>query len=259
MKKAIVAVLIAILLTSGALAGCVVGAVVGSGTLDTQEFDFSGFNRVDVGHAFEVEIIQSESYSISITADDNLFEYIQVSKAGETLKIGTQPIIGPISGTLRAKITMPELHALDLSGATRGTIEGFSSSEDFDLELSGARRVDIRDISAGDIEFELSGASKVTGDTTSGDADFDVSGASTVQLQGSVSDIVIDASGASQLGLDDFLAANATSKLSGACRATVNLEGRLDVDLSGASKLDYIGEPTMGNIEISGGSTLSKK
>jgi hypothetical protein len=29
--------------------------------------------------------------------------------------------------------------------------------------------------------------------------------------------------------------------------------------VTGASKLDYIGEPTMGNIEISGGSTLSKK
>ena len=259
MGKNIVAVLVAILLSSGLLAGCV-GGVGGSGNLDTQEFNFSGFNRVDVGHAFEVEIIQSDSYSVSITADDNLFKHIQVSKQGETLKIGLKlPPSRLLFTTLRAKITMPELYALELSGATRGTVEGFSSTEDFELELSGASSLDISDMAADDIEFDLSGASKVTGDITAGDAEFDVSGASKVRLQGSASDIVIDASGASQLSLDNFPGDNADIKLSGASWATVNLDGRLDVDLSGASKLDYIGEPTMGNIEISGGSTLSRK
>jgi len=252
MGKNIVTVLVAILLSSGLLAGCV-GGVGGSGNLDTQEFNFSGFTRVDVGHAFEVEIIQSDSYSVSITADDNLFKHIHVSKQGETLKIGLK--LSPsrlLFTTLRAKITMPELYALELSGATRGTVEGF-------IELSGASSLDISDMAADDIEFDLSGASKVTGDITAGDAEFDVSGASKVQLQGSASDIVIDASGASQLSLDNFPGDNADIKLSGASRATVNVDGRLDVDLSGASKLDYIGEPTMGNIEISAGSTLSRK
>ena len=87
----IVAVLLTVLLTSGLSVGCTGDAgdiVEGSGNLDTQEMDFSGFTRVDVGHAFEVEIVQSASYSVSITADDNLFEYIEVSKKGEILKIG---------------------------------------------------------------------------------------------------------------------------------------------------------------------------
>ena len=52
---------------------------------------------------------------------------------------------------------------------------------------------------------------------------------------------------------------NADVRLSGATSGTVNLNGRLDADLSGASKLSYLGEPTMGNINTSGASTLSKK
>jgi len=52
---------------------------------------------------------------------------------------------------------------------------------------------------------------------------------------------------------------NADVNLGGASTGTVNLHGRLDTDLSGASKLEYVGEPTMGTINISGGSTLSKK
>jgi len=258
-KKAIVAVLVAVLLTAGLLVGCTGVLITGSGDLKTEEMDFSEFTRVEVGSAFEVEITQSDSYSVSITADDNLFNHIEVSKEGKILKIGLKPRITFGSVTLKAKITMPQLRGLDLSGATRGTVSGFSSTENVDLEVSGASSLELVDISVGDVKSDISGASKVTGDITAGDADFDVSGASTVQLEGSASDIVVDASGASRVKLAAFPVNNADIKLSGASSGTVNLDGRLDADLSGASKLEYIGEPAMGDINTSGASTLSKK
>jgi hypothetical protein len=259
LKRAIVAVSMAIFVLSGLFAGCAGGVIIGSGNLETQEIDFSGFTSVEVGHAFEVEIVRSDSYSLSITADDNLFEHTQVSQEGETLKVGLKPLLGYVSGTLRAEITMPALTRLDLSGATRGSIEGFSSPEDFDLDLSGASSLDMSDMAASDIQFDLSGASRVGGDiTATGDGHFDLSGASRVELAGSASDIVIEASGASAVELASFPVNNANVKLSGASHATLNLDGRLDADLSGASKLSYIGEPTMGTINTSGGSTVSK-
>mgnify|MGYP001059219324 CR=1 FL=1 len=102
MKKAIVTVLVAVLLTSGLLVGCQGGVVKGSGNLKTEIFNFSDFTRVDVSSAFEAEIAQSGSYSVSITADDNLLEYIRVSKEGQTLKVGLKTItsLGPV--TLKA-------------------------------------------------------------------------------------------------------------------------------------------------------------
>ncbi len=229
MKKAMILPLIAVLFTSGLLVGC--------GPVRTQEFNFTDFTRVEVGYAFRVEIVQSDSYSVSITANENLFNFIQVSQEGETLKIGlTQPM--PFR-TLKAEITMPDLYELSLSGATRGTVKGFSSSHDFILGLSGA--------------------SRLSGDITAGDAQFIASGVSTIQLQGSADDMTVNASSASRVELASFPVNNAQVILSGASRGTVNLGGRLDADLSGASKLSYIGEPTMGNIQTSGGSTLSKK
>jgi hypothetical protein len=261
MKKAIVAVLVAVLLMSGLLTGCVGGRVTGSGNLVTQEFNFSDFTRVEVGNAFEVEIVQADSYRVSITADDNLFEYIQVSKAGETLKISLKLLpLRPLFTTLRAEITMPQLYGLGLSGATHGTVSGFSSTENLDIEVSGASSLDMSDIAAGDTRFAVSGASKASGDiTASGNAQLNLSGASSVQLQGSASDVVIDASGASRVELDNFPVDNADVTLTGASRATVNLDGRLDANLSGASKISYIGEPTMGDVRTSGGSSVSKK
>jgi len=162
-----------------------------------------------------------------------------VTKEGDTLKIGlkTIPSLGPV--TLKATITMPQLLGLDISGATRGTVSDFSSAEDVDIKVSGA--------------------SKVTGDITAGNAEFDISGASTVQLEGSANDMVADVEGASRFNLGGFAVNNANVSLSGASTGTVNLNGKLDADLSGASKLEYIGEPTMGTINTSGASTISQK
>ncbi|MFC1786603.1 GIN domain-containing protein [Halobacteriota archaeon] len=262
MKKVMVAVLLGVILVSTFFIGCL-SAIEGSGNLETKQYDLSDFARVDVSHNFEVEIDQSGSYSVSITSDDNLFEYIQVTRNGETLKIGLKPsIVGPYLGstTLKAKITMPELRGLDISGATRGTVTNFRSTEDLDIQVSGASSLDLVEMSASDIDFEISGASRVTGDIIANDAVFEVSGGSTVQLEGSVSDIVVDASGASRVELAAFPVNNADVTLSGGSSGIVSLEGRLDADLSGSSKLEYIGERvTLGTIKTSGGAIVSKK
>ncbi len=66
-------------------------------------------------------------------------------------------------------------------------------------------------------------------------------------------------SGASRFNLGGFIVNNADVTLNGASTGTVNLSGRLDANVSGASRLSYIGEPTMGTINTSGASTISKK
>jgi len=258
MKRIIIALLLTVLFTSGLLLGCG-GVLTGSGNVETRQFDYSDFTQVDVGSAFTFEIVQSNSYGVSVTADDNLFEYIQVSKVGETLKIGLKTItsLGPV--TLRAAVSMPQLHGLDASGATHGTISNFRSTEKAEFDISGASRVEFSSISAGNVELNISGASGVTGDLIAGNVDLDLSGASSVQLEGSANDIEVDAGGASRVRLGDFSSNNVDISLSGASSATVNPSGRLDADLSGGSKLTYIGEPTMGTINTSGGSSLSRQ
>ncbi|HUW46076.1 MAG TPA: head GIN domain-containing protein [Dehalococcoidia bacterium] len=242
MKKAIIIVAIvaaaAVICTLLILRGWP-GGLIGSGNLETEEYAFTDFTKVEISTAFEFEIEQSSSYNISVTADDNVMEYVQVSQDGQTLKIGLKTVtwLGPV--TLRASVTMPQLRGLTVSGASRGTVSDFSSTEDLDITVSGA--------------------SRVTGDITAGNVDFGISGASTIQLEGSANDIDANVSGASRLNLDNFTVNNADVNFSGASSGTVNLNGRLDANISGASRLWYIGEPTMGTINTSGASTISKK
>lgn len=241
MKRVIVAVLMVAILTPGLLVGCqCIGAdVVGSGKLVTEDFNFSGFTKVEAHNGFQMELTKSSTFSIEITADDNVHEYIEVTKTGETLEIGLEWGRSYRSVTLRAKITMPDLYRINLSGGSKASITGFSSSHDFSVNLSGG--------------------SGVTGNITAGDANFDLSGGSQVNLEGTADDLVVSGSGGSQLDLEAFSADNADVHLSGGSRATVNVDGTLDVDLSGGSQVSYVGEPTLGDIDLSGGSRVNRK
>ena len=241
-KKALSVLLIVIIFLAvviAALGAAVIYLWLFPGELITEELEYSDFTAVDVGSAFQVEITQSGSYSVIITVDEKIFDKIDVSKTGTTLIISTEPNTITASA-LKAEITMPELDELVLSGASRGTVEGFGSSEPLVVELSGASNLQMQDINVGNIEVELSGASTLT-------------------VEGSGNDLVSIVEGASNLDLANFPVDNSDLVVSGASQATVNLDGTLDAVVSGASTVYYIGEPTMGNIDISDSSSINKK
>lgn len=235
------------------------GKITGSGTLVTREMAFSEFRVVDVGSTFKVEITRSDSYFVSITADDNLFDYVDVYKTGNTLVLGLKQGYSYSSITLKARIKMPELNELILSGATQAYVEEFSSSNKLVVSLSGASSLDMADMSVGGLEIESSGASIVRGEVvSSGDVKLTLSGASRIELNGTGKNLVLSASGASDAKLSRFSVHDANVKLSGVSSASIDLDGRLDANLSGGSGLTYSGTPTLGEIEISGGSTIKR-
>lgn len=223
------------------LTGCIPVTITGSGNVITQEELLSGFNRVDISHSFKVDISQGESFSVVIRIDDNLVEHLNVIKQGDTLKIGLDPTrdFNIRNATMQAKITMPELTGLDLSGSSDANITGFKSTENLTVDLSGSSSL-VGDIEAGDIRIDLSGSSDM-------------------KLAGSGADLTIDISGSSNLDLAELPAVNARVSASGSSSAVVNASGRLDVEATGASDIYYLGDPTLGTISTSGSSTIQLK
>jgi len=216
------------------------GEVVGSGDLVTNEEFFSDFTAVDAGSGFSIEITESHSFSVSVTADDNVMDYVEITKSGDTLMIGVKWGYNFRSVTLKAEITMPELHSLELSGGAKGELVEFDATNQFSVRLSGGSRLTGEFETSEDAEFYLSGGSHLSG------------------FIGEANDLVIDASSGSHSDMSDFKVHNANVELSGGSHATINADGRLDADLSGGSHLYYIGDPTLGNIETSGDSKISK-
>jgi hypothetical protein len=87
----------------------------------------------------------------------------------------------------------------------------------------------------------------------------DLSGGSRASVSGSGEDIAIDASGGSGADLASFNVMNANVDASGGSQVTVNVSGTLNVDASGGSQVSYLGNPTLGVIDTSGGAQVLSK
>jgi len=231
-----------------------------AGPITTREYNFTDFTSIEIGYDFKLEVTHADTYSISINANDSIFDHIDVSKIGDKLKIGLD---NPFFRLFKfrspsVKITMPELRGLYLSGAIEGNVTGFESSQDFDLTLSGASELNL-DMETGDFKCETSGTSEVSGYLKAASSYMVLSGASNIEINGSGGDIIIDASGTSQVDLANFTVNDADVSFSEASNGSLNINGRLDVTLSGLSTLEYTGNPTLGNFKISGGSELQRR
>ena len=256
MKAASVILIVIVLVTAATLlAGC---SAIDSGPTVTKTYDFTGFTGVEAGSAFKVDIVRSENFSISVTLSEKIADRLNVTKTGDTLHIDFKEPVLNFRGRPLATITLPDLRSLDLSGATEVTAKGFKSSNNFNLEVSGASGLDM-DMETGNFKADISGASKINGYLKAASSDINVTGASRITLTGSSGDITIDISGASRASLDNFAVGNAFIQLSGAGQASMLINGNLDANLSGASRLVYSGKPTLGKLDVTGGSTLKQK
>jgi len=262
MKKYIgigIAVMLAAL-TLAVLAGCSeYNHVVGSKNMETRQFDYSGFTRIEISNSFNVDITKSDTYSISVTLNDNLFNELTVSKSGDTLYMHMNPYLRLGSSTQRAEITLPELNSLKISGACQAVVTGFQSAGTLDLEADGASGMQINDLKATDTKITALGVSHVTGSLITDNADFQVTGVSNIKLTGSAAKMQLNVVGASHAALVDFIVGDASVTAEGASTVEIDAHGTLDVDVSGASTLRYSDNPKLGRVEVSGASTLSRR
>lgn len=222
------------------LAGCnliPIQGLTGSGNLVTEEYDLDGFTEIDASSAFEVIVTRGDEFAVTLTADDNIMDRVEVDVRGERLVLGMRDLtimLGQI--TLRAEVTLPELTAITLSGASRATFDEFDVDGAFDAEASGASTISGA-VNADSVRVDISGASKAT-------------------LTGSARTLDALASGASTADLRDLIVEDARVEASGASTIRVHATSELDAQASGASTVRYSGDPSNVREDSSGASNV---
>ncbi|MFC2068784.1 GIN domain-containing protein [Chloroflexota bacterium] len=85
-----------------------------------------------------------------------------------------------------------------------------------------------------------------------------VQNGSHVTVNGSGGNATFNITGGSHADLGDFAVENAELTTTSGSHVTVNVSGRLDVKVSGGSHVRYSGEPQIGDVDFSGGSTFKE-
>ncbi len=89
--------------------------VKGTGPSIDKKLDISDFKGIDVSGGIDVILVQGSSESVTLTAQENLFEYITAKVDNGTLKIYTRNNLRPTQ-PIKARITFKEISNLKVSG-----------------------------------------------------------------------------------------------------------------------------------------------
>ncbi|NLT49347.1 MAG: DUF2807 domain-containing protein [Ignavibacteria bacterium] len=197
---------------------CDVVGIKGSGNVRNVQRETEYFNQINVSGSFEVEVVQDDSNTLVIEAEDNLIPYIVTKVRNNTLFIDTNERISP-QEELKVFITVSDLKKVDISGACKVSLKTIER-EKLDIELSGA---------------------------------------SNISVSGKTDEFNLFVSGASKIDAVNFYAKNVNAKISGASRADLNASSNLNADISGASTINYYGDPANIKYNCSGASSLNRR
>ena len=219
------------------------------------------FTSIRVSNAIELFISQSNKTEVAVSAtSDEYRNRIITEVVGGTLIIRMADNNrwwkwGNEDYRIKAYVSVKDLYAITASGATNIRIVNGLSSEKLKINLEGAS--DLKgDIKAGTLLADLSGASSFKGTVQANALSVKGSGACDFEASGSGDDLIVDVSGASSVKMYDYLVKGASVDASGASSVKVNVSDILKPHATGASSVDYKGNPTIKEMQSSGASSV---
>jgi hypothetical protein len=237
MKKAILLSLasllvIAVSITVFAFSSCINGLTYekGNGKITKQDRNVSTFNSIEISGAYSVFVKQDSVQSVSVEADENLQSLIRTKVENNKLIIENEKNIHG-SKDLKIYISVADLNDISISGDVELSSDGKIKTKEMNVDISGVGKlnmiVELQSLSIG------------------------CSGSGKLNISGTADNVNADLSGASDINAFDLAAKYFKLSSSGAGKANINVSDKLDIDISGASTVNYKGNPSISQ-DISG-------
>ena len=201
----------------------------GSGTLTTQSRDVSSFDAVQINGAGELLIIQGETESLEIQAEDNIIDELTSDVQENTLVLGYRDsfLRNTIIPTERITytLTMTELSQVTINGAASMDIDSLETGS-LALIINGAGNISINQLLADNLNVEISGTT-------------------TIEIGGQTSQQTVTIDGAGNYRADDLQTNSTTININGLGNATVWATETLNISIDGGGNLRYYGLPNV--------------
>lgn len=125
----------------------------------TETFDLTGFDEIDVGGVFELDVTVGGDFSVVISGAPSEMERLEAGVENGVLKLdrkeGQRGKHRWRDFGLTAEITLPALTSVDIAGVADGRIEGVDA-DNFEIDLAGVGDLNI-DGSCGRLDADVSG------------------------------------------------------------------------------------------------------
>ena len=176
----------------------------GSGTIETEARTVNGFTGVELSGNGKLIIEQGDTESLTITADDNLLQYLTSDVEKSKLMLATNVVFSlEPTAPITYRLTVKRLNTLGASGSVI-------------VEASGIRTDSLTIAVNGSGDISISGEADAQKIAVSGTADYKA---------------------------DNFKTKDTSISISGSGKAVIAASNQLDVQIAGTGEVKYIGNP----------------
>ena len=180
-------------------------AIKGEGAVITKSFDLRDFDRIVINGQADATFTQSDTYEVTLRAQENVFDYVDYRVEGTTLILELKDKRTVRSTDFDVTLKAPALKGIEINGAADFDIPaGLTSDADLKIavngagdltfnavrcnnltvEANGAADVDLNTIDVQKLNVEVNGAGDVNIDGKAAEADLTVNGAGDIEATG---------------------------------------------------------------------------
>ncbi len=215
------------------------GGIDGNGDVTTQKRDVNGnFTKIEADRGLNVEVQQSNSFSVEVEADENLQEHITTTVENGTLVITSDEDIDECeSKTIRVK--MPTITSLETSSGASITGQNTLLGNNLNVKTSSGSEIDV------EVEIDA-----VDCESTSG---------SSITIKGKALTLTTSSSSGSEIEARDLMVNDVTSESTSGSSTEVHPIEILKAKASSGGAIDYNHTPKTITKEESSGGSISKE
>lgn len=214
-----------------AFTGC--KRVNGKGAIITQNYDLTGFDKVELSNQGDVVLVQDANQFVEVKTHENLFEALEIKVDGGRLEIGNKKgySIGKYE-ELTYYVHMPNIIEANISGSGNITGDNMITGTHFLAKVSGSGNITMGNLNTESTEANISG---------SGD----------INLSGATLSSKLTISGSGKIAAFGLSSVDTDVNVSGSGDVETTTTGTLDINISGSGTVKYKGTPTI-NSNVSG-------
>lgn len=198
------------------------------------------FTKVHSGGSWDVILVEGNKEEVRIEAKGVELSKVKTEVDGDVLKLGLEN--GNYRNvSLKFYVTYRSLEGLKCSGSGKMTVNSDVVADEFYIGLSGSGDVIMKGLRADELEASISGSAKITIES------------------GAIGEAEISQSGSGDFVAEDLAIEELEVSKSGSGSTKVGDLGEISVRSSGSGDVIYSGSPRMGEIRVSGSSSIRKR
>jgi len=193
----------------------------------TKVFTPGPFDSVNVSGSVRIELTQGDTDQVTVIGDHDAQRSVHLDVSGNELNIQTH------GGwkfwnrdQVEMKVQMRSIKGVNISGASDIVAIKPIVADSLDINISGKGEVRFSNLSAKQLDFEISGAGSGI-------------------MGGKVDKLIVNVSGAGKIAADNLRAGQADINISGAGSTDLWVTDELSINVSGVGSVSYWGRPKL--------------